>query len=403
MVTAITDGVEVDVVEFPDDHEDLRVAYCTAAHDEASNKYKPSSIKDLVAVAVRYQRKAPGGDWEHVRAKLMKVYGQRRTFVGRMLVAAQTLGASVLELLERHGVPNSYVYDNSYFNGHGRDAHKRLGESWLLAVLSMYSEETTTGGAFSRTTFDTDLCAPSKHAEKWVKDRRREFGSFVDSSAFRRVEEYLMSAQARPLVLKAMRLGIRLEGSGPNSTGDAAGIDQCRILVQSLQEAMGRKASAPGGAAAGSGGEAAALFGSGDVAAEASCGSAEMLTGMEVEDTAKVAAMSKTEAAISRFLQYATFNELSGYLTRVLVPTEKVIFYLDFITSKARAALSALDDVARFLAANGYGTSAAHGPSAAIIPPLKVRIFVPTGSRLDLVSVIKDKLAAIAPTLVVFF
>ena len=95
-----------------------------------------------------------------------------------------------------------------------------------------------------------------------MKDRRREFGSFVETTAFRRVEEYLMSAQARPLVLKAMRLGIRLEGSGPNSTGDAAGIDQCRILVQSLQEAMGRKASAPGGAAAGSGGEAAALFGS---------------------------------------------------------------------------------------------------------------------------------------------
>ncbi len=55
--TAITDGVEVDVVEFEDDDEDLRVAYCTAAHDEASSKYKPSSIKDLVAVALRYQKK----------------------------------------------------------------------------------------------------------------------------------------------------------------------------------------------------------------------------------------------------------------------------------------------------------------------------------------------------------
>ena len=39
---------------------------------------------------------------------------------------------------------------------------------------------------------------------------------------------------------------------------------------------------------------------------------------------------------------------------------------------------------------------------ASVIPPLMVRIFVPTGSRLDLVTVIKDKLAAVAPTLVVF-
>ena len=89
-------------------------------------------------------------------------------------------------------------------------------------------------------------------------------------------------------------------------------------------------------------------------------------------------------------------------MTRILVPSEKVIFFVDFITSKARAPLASLDDVGRFLAANGYGTPSAHGPPAGI-PPLKVRIFVPTGSRLDLVTVIKDKLAAVAPTLVVFF
>ena len=56
-----------------------------------------------------------------------------------------------------------------------------------------------------------------------------------------------------------------------------------------------------------------------------------------------------------------------------------------------------------FLAANGYGVPGAPGPVASRIPPHKVRIFVPTGSRLDLVTVIKDKLAAVAPTVVVFF
>ncbi len=38
----------------------------------------------------------------------MEVYGSRRTFVGRMLIDAQTLCPAVLELLERYGVPNCY-------------------------------------------------------------------------------------------------------------------------------------------------------------------------------------------------------------------------------------------------------------------------------------------------------
>ena len=396
LVKAITDGVEVDIVEFVEDDEDLRVAYCTAAHDEASNKFKPSSIKDLVAVALRYQRKAPDGKWEVVREKLLKVYGGRRMFVGRMLIAAQTLSPLVCELLERYGVPNSYVYDNNYFNGHGREANKRLGEKWVEAVLNTYSEEVTKQAAFSRSSFETDICAPAKHAERRVADRRREFGSLSDSPAFRRVEEFLMSAQARPLVLKCMRLGVRLEGPGPNSTGDGAGIDQCRVLVQSMQEAMGRRTPASEGAIAAPSGEAAPLCGSGDVAEEASPGSAAMLTGMEAEDTATAAALCQTEAAKGRFLQYNSFNELSGCLTRILVPSETVTFWLDFMTSKAREPLKALDDVGRFLAAHGLGSAAPHGPSAAL-PPLKVRIFVPTGSRLDLVSAIQGKLAAVAP------
>ena len=73
LVKAMSEGVEVDVVTFDEDDEDLRVACCTQAHDEASNKYKTSSIKDLVAVAMRYKRKATGGSWEAVREKLMKV------------------------------------------------------------------------------------------------------------------------------------------------------------------------------------------------------------------------------------------------------------------------------------------------------------------------------------------
>ncbi len=96
-------------------------------------------------------------------------------------------------------------------NGHGREANKRVGEAWLLALLNTYSEEMTKGAAYSKDTFNTEECAPAKHAKRWVKDRRRGFGFLSDTPAFRRAEEYLQRAQARPLTLKCIRLGARLE------------------------------------------------------------------------------------------------------------------------------------------------------------------------------------------------
>ena len=212
-----------------------------------------------------------------------------------------------------------------------------------------------------------------------------------------------MTSQARPLVLKCMRLAIRLEGSGPNSSGDAAGIDQCRIVCDTLQESAGRKTAVPAIVAEPSGGDADDSDGR---ALEGHSPGSAVLTGMETEDTARAAALSKTEAAKNSLLHHQSFGELAGYLTRILVPSEKVTFFIDFITSKARVPMSALDDVGRFLVAHGHGPATAQGPSggkSAIPPPLKVRIFVPTGPRLDLVSAIQGKLATVAPGLSAFF
>ena len=68
LLKAIIDWLEGDVVEFGDDDEDLRVAYCCQAHDEASNKFKVTSMKDLVGVANRYKKTVAGGAWDLVSA-----------------------------------------------------------------------------------------------------------------------------------------------------------------------------------------------------------------------------------------------------------------------------------------------------------------------------------------------
>ena len=42
-------GVSVSVVEFAADDPDLVLAYNVVAHDEASNRYKPTSLKDSLS------------------------------------------------------------------------------------------------------------------------------------------------------------------------------------------------------------------------------------------------------------------------------------------------------------------------------------------------------------------
>jgi hypothetical protein len=110
LVKAITVGLEVDVVEFPDDDEDLRVAYCLTSHDEAVNSYKCTCVTDMVGVAMLYHAKAPGGNLDHVQGELTRMYGQdRKNSAHQMLVAAQTLPKHILDLLDEPKVPNEYI------------------------------------------------------------------------------------------------------------------------------------------------------------------------------------------------------------------------------------------------------------------------------------------------------
>ena len=68
LVEAFSEGVLVDNIEFSDtEDEDLRVAYCAQAHDEDGNKFKPTSLRDMVGIAHRYKKRVAGGSWELAR------------------------------------------------------------------------------------------------------------------------------------------------------------------------------------------------------------------------------------------------------------------------------------------------------------------------------------------------
>lgn len=387
LVKAITEGVEVDYVEFKEDDDDLRAAYCAQMHDEATNRYKVTALKDLVAVATRYQKRAPGGSWDWVRDQLLAIYGsQRRTFVHRMLVAAQILPAAVLLRLDAVGLPNSYVYDNKYFVGHGADKAMRLSDSWRLAVLDTFSEEVSKGNAFSKASFEADVCKPAKVASDWLRALRREFGALADTPAVRRVEEFLMSPRAREQVLHWSRRSIRLEG-----TADDNGIDQCRILKKELIAAKSRGTTPASGTADDAAGSASAANAEGSADGGDSSRPAEGLLGSETVDSAHVAAMAKLDVELAKVNYYDSFAQMQGIVSRTALPGDKIVFFIDFATSKARMPLAAIEDVQRFL--QGQGSAAAH----------KVRIFVNAGNRIDLAAAVEKQIRSVCPELPVFF
>ena len=64
--------------------EDIGYAWAAGIHDVESNRYTATSFKDLVEVANRYRKKAPGGSWKAVQEMLEQVYGaKRRMFIYR--------------------------------------------------------------------------------------------------------------------------------------------------------------------------------------------------------------------------------------------------------------------------------------------------------------------------------
>lgn len=397
LVQAITVGVSVDVMQFAEgDDEDLRVAFCASSHDEATNKYRVTSIRNLVQVARRYQRRAPGGSWDVAREQLLRIYGaQRRPFVHRMLVAAQTLPDAVLLKLEEYSVPNSYIYDNVFFVGHGPNAGKSLSEEGRLAVLEIFEEEVGSKGlAFSKKTFESDVCAPLKHAEVWLRARRREFGSLTESPSFRRVHDFLLSPRARQEILRCMRLGIKLEG---NSL-EVPGIEQCRILLDDLVAARGRPSSDVAKATEqlgddGDGTPGSVLDKDDSTTAGVLCGSTP------VEDSARAAASAKVDGMMSRFTFYKDMSELTNVLKATLLPTDKVVFLVDCPTSKAKVLVEHIVAIGAFLQTQGHGSgalgSAGHRPGT----PLKARILVPCHSRMDLAVAVMNTLNTECPSL----
>ena len=231
LVAVFTEGVKVIVLEFEDWDDDITCAWAAGVHDVDSNKYRATSLQEMVGVAMRYQKKVPGGGWKACQDLLDQIYGkQRRMFVYRMISAAKALSPTVLASLAETSIPGSYIHENRFFMGVGGDQYKRMTEAGQLSVIEMASADMSDGKAMSGQHFIAAYCAPMKHVESWLAAKRKEFGKCADLPAFGRVESFLRSARGRMLVLQRMTNSIRLEGT----SNEQPGIEHCRALVTEM-------------------------------------------------------------------------------------------------------------------------------------------------------------------------
>ena len=87
-------AMDVDLMKFPDSHDEAHwyYAYCVNVHDESSNAYKKTGVKDMVTVATNEKARLGDASWEEVTRSLSEFYGNgKRMFTYRCIIFAQTL------------------------------------------------------------------------------------------------------------------------------------------------------------------------------------------------------------------------------------------------------------------------------------------------------------------------
>ena len=386
LIDVFETGVDCQTVEFEDDDDDIVLAWATSSHDLESNKYKPSSLRDMVEVARRYRLRVPGGSWTDVQAKLETIYGQKkRMYVYRMVVAAQMVSEPVLVALEKAKLPPSMIHENKYFVGGSIDQAKRLTEKGRLAVIAMVEGDMDQGMSVNAEQFKQEYCLPVRHAEVWLQSKARKYGELTNGlPSFRRLGHWLMSRAARIPVLAHIKAGRKLEGTGAPDTG----IEQCRAVAEELEKALAAaaKSSAEGPSAEGNDADGTGstpnegvVGGTGSTPKEEVEGSVECTYMEDVpreEDPALVIAKAKTDIELSDITYHREWQSLHSDLPSSVMPQQRLLALVGAPTSKPRIMLKLIDQTVNLFK---------------LLKTKKLKMCVPVGKRLDLAAAVQSK------------
>ncbi len=385
LVRALTEGIDISFIEFPDWDDDVTFAWAVGCHDLEANKYKPTTLQDQVSVVNRYRKRVGGGGWAATQSLLEGLYGKaRRMYVFRIVKVAQTVPPAVLLRMADTRIPPGWIHENKYFIGTGADAGRRLGEEFQLAVVEMASADIDDKKAISTVTFQSEYCSPLKCAETWLAGRRRDFGDkLCGVMSFKRVQKFLMSGRARNHILRCMKANIRLDGS----SDEQPGIDQCRALVAELRALQKVPTIADALVANQDGTPEPRTQTSGESDGSLPCPLSADVEATEEVDRVAIAAAAKTEVALSTVNYYASWPEVIETVSHTTMPTSKLLLLVDAPTSKSKILLKMIDQLAGI---------------SKIVTSKKIKVLVNAGTRIDLCASASNKLALAFPSYNVF-
>jgi len=382
LVDALAKGVSVGEADYPRLDADLVCAFNAEAHDEMSNRYAPTTIKQLVDVVARVQGKVPGGGWPAVTKRLAEIYGAGRgKFVLQMVTYAQHLPAAIVDLLEQKQIPNTWVRDNVYFTGSGAAGPKKLLARGMKRVIEQASDDVAAKVSLNKTKFEEEYCAIVKKGEDYINRVSKKYGPrLIATSPFAAVEMFLMSPRGR----QAMLACVRNHRPFDSVTTEARGIEECIILITELEKAKNFADAAA--AAPDPNGTPSLAFGASSAGAAGPTGAiaVETLTvGAEEADPRIAETMGRVDATMSKFHTFGLgdVGALVDCLLARVGPSDKVAILVDVPTAKMTVAQHMLD------VASTVVTKCRN-----VLPPSDIYLVATAGSRLTFANGVLNKL-----------
>ena len=264
--------------------------------------------------------------------------------------------------------------------GTGSDRDKRISDEGRKALLVTLREDLDLRRGLSRDVFINEYCAPMRKQETWLSWIHKTYGAIAARPATERVGQYLRSSKARIQILACMRAGVPLHGLSEEQPG----IEHCRVLVKDLDEAKSKPSAnaVPAAQATSSGTKVSNAF-----AATGSAQDTPMTTvgteAVEDADPLLVRARSRTEALLERLQVHDDLASLRAGFVAQVMSDEKVVFWLDAVTSKPKVLNRMMDNLANFLTD---------------VNARRQCTLIPCGRRLDLVVIVMNKASVVMPT-----
>jgi hypothetical protein len=378
LTDVMENGLDVSVLEFPQADHKLVLAHFAVAHEDATNTYQKTSVKDMAELANEFRKSLLGGRWEDVMKALIATTG-KRMFAHRCVLVAQTVPSNVLIKIDEYQISSSWIYDNKYFVGQGAEATaKRITDQGRLACIENVHEDVLANRGVSANTFQQEYCATMKAAENWIAKQKKTYGRLCDQPFFERCVKFMQSNRARTQIYSCLRAGRKFE----NDAADAPGIEQCRAVVVELDKlkvlpkAEAGSAASPGHSLDPASAVAGAPGHGLDAASTPTNSMSAPVLEEEEPDPTKDAAMKKTDIALGKQQYYSSLQEMQRCLPAIVHPSHSVMVLVEAPTSKLRVVLEMLEQAKSV---------------AEVLTTKQVCIAIPSGLRVDLLSAVANK------------